>query len=251
MGTRKKKFIIGGALVVVAGLALAAVAVWYIVVLPHDAPEQATLAGAVASLDSTSTPTGMAASTTTGTSQADALRGTWVLAESGESFVGYRVQEVLTTVGAFTAVGRTTKVEATLVFDGRAITDVTVEADLTGLQSDNSFRDSALRRQALQSDQFPTATFRLTQPIELNRLPAEGETVSATAVGDLTLHGVTRSVSVPLEGQLTNGYVVVVGTLDIRFADFNIAAPSAPVVASVEDHGTLELQLIFRQASQG
>lgn len=45
-----------------------------------------------------------------------------------------------------------------------------------------------------------TAGFDLTQPIVLNGAPADGETVSATAVGDLTLHGLTRSISIPLQG---------------------------------------------------
>ena len=50
--------------------------------------------------------------------------------------------------------------------------------------------------------------FALTQPIELGRVPAEGETIAAMAMGDLTLHGVTRGVSIPLEGQLSNGFAI-------------------------------------------
>ena len=73
-----------------------------------------------------------------------------------------------------------------------------MSADLATLQSDQSMRDGQLARQGIQTDQFPTATFVLTEPIELGTLPAEGEEVTATAVGDLTLHGVTQSVSIPL-----------------------------------------------------
>jgi polyisoprenoid-binding protein YceI len=174
-----------------------------------------------------------------------------VIARGSESFVGYRVQEELATIGTFTAVGRTQNVTGTLEFDGEAITVVQVTADLTTLASDSNMRDGQLKRQALETNTYPTATFVLTRAIELDEVPAEGETLSATAVGDLTLHGVTRSVSIPLEGQLTNGFVVVVGSLDIKFAGFGIKQPTSPAVLGVEDHGLLELQLIFQQGAQG
>src|SRR5215208_1753078 len=232
MFTGNRKFIIGGAAAVVAALAIGAGAFYYAMV-PHDTPERATLSGAVASLNSAAAPAATVAATTETTTetttdapaadaQASALSGTWTLAADGESFVGYRVKEQLATVGTFTAVGRTQNISASLAFDGDAITDVQVTADLTKLASDNSMRDGQLKRQALETDAYPTATFDLTRPIELAGVPAEGDTVSVTAVGDLTLHGVTRSVTIPLQGQLTNGYVVVVGSLDVPFAAFGI-----------------------------
>ncbi|MGH2600685.1 MAG: YceI family protein, partial [Dehalococcoidia bacterium] len=134
-------------------------------------------------------------------------------------------------------------------FDGSAITEVRVEADLRNLQSDDSRRDGALRRQALETDRYPTASFVLTEPIRLDAVPAENQPLAATAVGDLTIHGATRNVSIDLEGQLANGFVVVAGSLDIRFADYGIAQPRSLAVLSVEDRGTLELQLIFEKAA--
>jgi polyisoprenoid-binding protein YceI len=239
----KKRLIVGGMLAL-ALLVGAAGAVMWNTLIPHDVPEQATVAGAIASLDT-------AQSATAAGAEASALAGTWVLAQDGQSFVGYRVREQLASIGAFTAVGRTSDVTATLVFDGNAITDVRVEADLTTLTSDNSMRDGQLRRQALETNTYPMATFALMQPIVLNGVPADGVTISATAVGDLTLHGVTRSVSVSLDGQLTGGYVVVAGSMDIAFADFGIARPASAAVLSIEDRGVMELQLVFEQGTRG
>ena len=48
-------------------------------------------------------------------------------------------------------------------------------------------RDGQLGRQGIQTDQFPTATFVLTEPIEIGRIPAEGASVDVTAVGDLAM----------------------------------------------------------------
>lgn len=45
------------------------------------------------------------------------------------------------------------------------------------------------------------------EPIELDALPSEGETINVTATGDLTFYGVTRAVQVPLQAQLSRGTV--------------------------------------------
>ena len=42
---------------------------------------------------------------------------------------------------------------------------------MTTLQSDESRRDERLRTDGLQTDQFPTATFTLTKPIEVGSVP--------------------------------------------------------------------------------
>jgi polyisoprenoid-binding protein YceI len=180
------------------------------------------------------------------------LDGTWTVDTSigsfsdfTSSFVGYRVAEQLANVGATTAVGRTPKVSGTLTVSGTSITAVSITADLTALQSDRSMRDGQLRTQALQTDTYPTATFVLADPIKLDHLPAEGETISVTAVGDLTLHGVTKRVSIPLQAKLASGVVTVVGSLPIAFADYSIAPPQSMMVLSVADNGTMELQLHF------
>ena len=62
------------------------------------------------------------------------------------------------------------------------------------------------------------------------------------------MHGTTQAIEIPLEAQLHSDVLVVVGSQDIALAAFGIEPPSAPVVASVDDHGTLELQLVFSRA---
>jgi polyisoprenoid-binding protein YceI len=256
MSKGKIKLLVGGAIAAVAVAALGGAALYY-TMSSSDAPAQASISDAVSSLSATQSTTNSNTQSATPTeavatsATADDLAGTWELAADGESFVGYRVQEELAGFGTFTAVGRTQGVEATMEFDGSAITDVQVTADLTGLTSDNSMRDGQLGRQGLQTDTYPTAIFVLTEPIELDGVPSDGETVEATAVGDLTLHGVTRSISIPLEGQFTNGYAVIVGSLDITFADYEIPTPSSARVLSIEDRGVMELQLVFQQSTQG
>ncbi len=95
---------------------------------------------------------------------------------------------------------------------------------------------------------YPTVTFVLTQPIELAVTPVEGETIQVTATGDLTIHGQTRSVQIPLEAQLSGGVVTVVGSIDIALADYAMQRPTSFIVLSIADTATIEFQLRFTQA---
>ena len=135
-----------------------------------------------------------------------------------------------------------------MTIDGTTITAVDITADLTTLQSDEANRDRQLQRQGIETGTYPTATFSLTQPIDIGSVPADGQVVDATATGTLTLHGVTKEVQIPLQARIDGGVITVVGSLPIQFADYNITSPHGMIVLSIEDHGTLELQLHFARS---
>jgi polyisoprenoid-binding protein YceI len=237
---RWTKLAIGGGLALIA---LAAVGVWWF--LRDDAPKAVNLDAAVGAVDDTA-----------GLASADGVSGDWTVDTSvGEfsfegstgTFVGFRVSEELRGIGSTTAVGRTPAVSGTMTIDGTTLTVTTIEADMTSLTTNDSRRDDRARS-ALGTSEFPTATFALTSPIDLGDAASTGAQAAVTATGDLTVHGVTKSVEIPLEAQLTGETIVVVGSLPVVFSDFGITAPTAPVVLSVDDHGTLELQLFFTRA---
>lgn len=223
-----------------------------------DPEEEVSLEAAVAAIStSTSVSTATAAATATQPATATAtqtatanitsglvLTGSWTLSNDKPSFVGYRVNEILVNTGEFTAVGRTSSVQGQLQFDGDSITEVEISADLTQLKSDNQYRDRALRRQAIETNEFPTATFRLADPIQVSDF-SDGAAVVRSVVGELTLHGVTRDVTLEIAGELVEDTVVVVGSLDILFSDYEIDTPSSRSVVSIEDYGVMEFQLFF------
>jgi polyisoprenoid-binding protein YceI len=165
------------------------------------------------------------------------------------TFVGFRIDEELSTVGATTAVGRTPEVDGTVVLDGTELVEAVVTADLTALRTDISQRDSRVQG-ALDTANHPTTTFELTEPVDLGAIPPPGGPVSVTAAGELTLHGVTRPVTVVLDAVVLSGApaLLVTGSFEIDLAEYDIVAPSAPIVVSVADTGTVELQLYLAPA---
>ena len=201
-----------------------------------------TAAGAPTTTPTTAAAT--AASAVAGTWAVDTSIGTFDYEEATGSFAGFRVAEELSGIGSTTAVGRTPEVSGTITIEGTTLTATSIEADLTALTTNDSRRDDRALG-ALDVDTYPTATFVLTQPIDLGEAASSGGPVAVTATGDLTIHGVTRSVQLPLEAQLTGTTIAVVGSLPITFADYDVELPSAPIVVSLDDNGTMEIQLLF------
>ena len=265
---RKKLLLIAGGVVALGVVAFVAFAVWF---LQDDAPDEVAIDSAAAQVaaeaDATTAPTDAeteatdapadgttATEDTAGESAApEGLDGAWTVdtsigefsfEESTGTFVGFRVKEELSGIGSTTAVGRTPAVSGSLVIEGSTISEVAIEADMTQLTTNDSRRDDRAQG-ALNTSTNPTATFVLTEPITLDDTAFAGEAVSLDATGELTINGVTQSVTFPLQAQLVENTIVVVGSLDVTFADYGVAVPSAPIVVSAEDHGPVELQLFF------
>jgi len=235
----KTRVLTGGLGFVVLGL-IGGVALWYFV-FDTEAAAPVSLDDAIESDD--------AARGSAAQGGQDSLTGDWMLVGGGSSFAGYRVGQQVAGIGGETVVGRTDSVEGSLSFDGTAITSTEVTVDMAALDSGESLRDNVLRNQAIETARFPSASFVLTQPIPVN-VPAEGEMVGQTVSGDLTLHGVTRAADVDVQAVLRGGRLIVGGSSEIQFADFDISPPRGPAqVLSVEDRGTMEVQLTFERGT--
>lgn len=166
------------------------------------------------------------------------------------TFVQYRIGETFASgLVESTATGKSTEVTGSLTVNGSEVSDITVTANLAALTSDKSFRDTALKTRGLETDKFKDATFTATASVTLPNAPATGATVSVDVTGDLTLHGVTKTVTIPLQGRWDGKQIQVIGELDITLADYGITPPSGGPIASINDSGTLELQLTFDKAS--
>lgn len=174
------------------------------------------------------------------------LAGTWSVTDGSEA--GYRVREKLANLPAQSdAVGRTHDVSGTVVIDDSSVSAASFEVQLATLQSDEERRDNRVRS-ALQTDQFPTATFELTTPIDL--ADPNAESVRVDAVGDLTIHGVTKSVTIPIEAARNRNQLELVGAITLPMADYGITPPSIGGFVTVEDDGTLEFKILLEQAPQ-
>jgi hypothetical protein len=110
--------------------------------------------------------------------------------------------------------------------------------------SDESQRDGQFRGRIMDTSEYPTAVFKLTEPVELRTIPAEGVIRSAAATGNLTLRGQTHQVTIPLTTERVGDRLEVQGSLGIVFATWGIPNPSFGPVTT-DNHGILEFLLSF------
>ena len=224
-GRRLKRLIAGAALIPLAAVAAA----WALFFTP-DSPAELRLSTQARDTAS-AVPTGL-----------------WSVGEG--SVAGYRVREKLLRLPASNdAVGRTTAITGAFRLSGdrevlRVEKGMRIEADLSKLKSDEDRRDDHMRTMAIETDLFPTATFVTTSDIVLPANLTAGGRASVTVAGDLTIHGVTRPVSLPVQAQHAGGRIEVVGSLSFPWAYFDIKQPNLSYV-TVEADPTLELQVFF------
>jgi len=228
----------------IAALLLVTAGTWtYIHVFSDDAPAPLTLGGSIAdNLPATTATTNAPGQAIAAPASFD---GTWTATTGSQA--GYRVKEVL--FGQSTeAVGRTSNVDGALTISGAKIETADVSIDLASVTSDKSQRDNQFRGRIMNVTRYPTATFKLTQPIDLGALPADGATVTVPATGELALHGTTKTVTTSVTAKRTGGTIQVNGTIPVVFADYGIPNPSAGP-ASTEDHGVIEFLVAFTKAN--
>ena len=211
----------------------------YIHWIEDDAPERLSLDSGAGEGETLSPSTSAEAVADDG-----GLDGTWRPTDG--SLVGYRVKEILFGQDK-DAVGRTDDVTGTLTVNGTSVTAVKLTVDMTTVESDQSRRDGQFHGRIMDTASFPTATFELSEPIEVPSLPDESTTVTARATGELTLRGRTRTVTFDLEAQRRAGHIDVNGAIPIVFEEWGIPNPSFGPVTT-EDRGELEFLVVFEKS---
>jgi polyisoprenoid-binding protein YceI len=173
--------------------------------------------------------------------------------DASQSEARYRVTEQLVRLDLPSdAIGRTNAISGQIVLnsDGTIVSEQSqFTVDLSTLKSDESRRDNFLRRNVLDTSQFPNATFVPRQAVGLpTPLPTAGA-VSFQLTGDLTLRDVTQPVTWDFTGQVEGDALTGTATTAFTFEDFDLTQPRVPVVLSVEDNIRLELDLRFEKDS--
>ncbi len=213
-------------------------------ITPATADPAVTVPDTSAPAATPATPATPTTGSPAGSISTDSPDGVWTI--RADSTLGYRVAEVLGGVDTEGA-GRTNQVSGDLTIDGTRATAAEFVVDMASITSDSDRRDNQFRSRIMSTNEFPTATFRLTEPIDFGTVPAEGVAITATATGDLTLRGVTQSVTFDVEARLEAGRIGVLGSIPVAFSDYGIPDPSNGF-AVVKDNGLLEFVLVFDRA---
>ncbi len=171
------------------------------------------------------------------------LDGTWQVTSG--SVAGFRIQQ---TVLGLTSdvVGRTDDITGTVVIAGSQVTTASLRINVLALTS--AGKPAPQFGISLDTQHHPDAIVGLARPVTLDDPFASGATTTVTAAGQLTLHGVTRTVTVPLSARRDAANMEVAGSIPVTFADWGIAGPKGyGMLGSLADHGVAEFLLVLHR----
>ena len=169
-----------------------------------------------------------------------AMSGLWQVVEGSEA--GYRVDEVLNGTQV-TVTGRTNDVTGSFLVNGLTLDTAEIVVAIDSIETDSPSRDRYFQRYTMRSDQYPTASFTLTEPVTASQAPVQGEIFEQSLTGELTIAGVTRPTTFTAQFKVGSEQTTIIGQIPIRFADFRVEAPNLGFV-SVHPEGIIEFELI-------
>lgn len=120
--------------------------------------------------------------------------------------------------------------------------DVTIS--VAGLKSGESGLDKNMRK-TMNADKFPDVLYKLGT-YELSK-PTEAGVVTAKAVGELTIAGQTKTVTMDVTFSLGAGQAGLKGSYTLNMSDFGIKPPSLMLGAiKVRDPVTIRFDLVLK-----
>lgn len=192
------------------------------------------------------TPTVTVASSDTSTSAitAESATGTWKVVS--DSYAGYRVDEVLRGVDV-TVVGRTSDVSGEITIADSNLTSGIITVDVATIATTEPSRDSYFRSNVIESRKFPTATFTLNGPLTIPDSAFTDKKGSGEIKGTLTLHGVTREVTIAIKAGYDGARAQIAGSVPVSWSDYDMTTPSLGFV-EVEKNGFIEFSIYLERA---
>ena len=92
-------------------------------------------------------------------------------------------------------------------------------------------RDNYVRRNALQTDTYPTATFVSVSTQGVPSSYSDGQTVHFQLIGNLTMHGKTNKTIFDVQGKVVGKTITGTATSTIYMTDFGIQPPNLANIA--------------------
>lgn len=166
-----------------------------------------------------------------------------------ESKATYEINEVLKGTPTH-VVGNSSALTGTVSFnkDTKKIEGAKIVLDANSLATDISMRDGNVKNLVLRTDEpgNEVITFNLTS-FEGSPESSLGTDVSATIIGDLTIAGVTKSVTfVGTANMSAEGVLTVNANTVLTYGDFGIAVPELSFLANVSKTVKLTVHIVAK-----
>ena len=127
------------------------------------------------------------------------------------------------------------------------VASMNITVDLSTLQTDSPRRDNYVRRNTLETDTYPTATFNSISAQGLPSSYSDGQTVHFQLTGNLTMHGKTNKEVFDVQGKVVGNTVTGTATSSIYMTDFGIEPPNLANIAIAENKAVITLTFTAKE----
>ncbi|MQG19294.1 MAG: YceI family protein [SAR202 cluster bacterium] len=171
----------------------------------------------------------------------------FVIKKNDNSTARYIVNEQLVKLPSPNdAIGSTKEIEGKIVLseNGQISSDFNsfFDVNMLSLKSDSTRRDNYLKRNSLESNKFPIASFNITK---INNLPFPAPTnqnLDFEIVGILTIRDISKEITWDVSGKFDGTKLTGLAKTEFNFGFFEIDIPKVFVVVSVKDLIQLEIE---------
>jgi polyisoprenoid-binding protein YceI len=169
----------------------------------------------------------------------------------GESQASYQVEETFLNQNnkLNTAIGVTTQVTGDIFGNTADPTQSrigTISVDISLFTSNSAQRDNFIRKNFLQSSQYPLATFTPTSVDGLPTSYVDGQDYTFKVSGNLTVHTVTKPVTWDMTARLTGNTLTGLATTTVKMSDFGVGPITLAGILQTQDDVKLTLNFVAR-----
>ena len=126
------------------------------------------------------------------------------------------------------------------------VSGMKITVDLRTLQSDSGMRDGHVQ-DALDTTDYPYATFISVSTQGLPAVYTNGQTVNFKLLGNLTMHGKTNAETFTVQGKVSGNTITGTASSTIYMTDFGIQPPDLANIAIVQNKVVITLDFTAQQ----
>ena len=174
------------------------------------------------------------------------LDGQWHVVEGKNpniTSVGFTFSEILPGDERVTS-GSTGYVTGEAEISDSTLNSAMIEVDMNELSTDRDVRDVNMKDKLFETSKFPTATFALTEPVDVSQLPEDGTAGLIDVTGKLTIKDHTELVDAQFQALRDGEMLIVSGEVEINREDFGVHSPDL-IAAKIAETGTVDIRLSF------
>lgn len=159
--------------------------------------------------------------------------------------VGFTFFEVLPAEEKETS-GSTTDVTGEASISNGVMEQARVVVAMDTLTTDKEVRDQNMKDKLFITEDYPEATFELSEPADLSGLPEDGTVGEVELTGELTIKDKTNLITHTFDAVRSGDQILIAGDVPINRLDYDVITPEL-IAATIDEQGDINLRIALQR----